>query len=107
MHWFVFSWIVFYNKLIIPKTELDNTALLSTSIIYKTDGNDYKTENNTEIESQKLETFRKNVWRMHQLRFLENPSISIFDKIQAIEQEKDYIYAPNIQSGGLWDDFDF
>lgn len=97
MHWFLVSWIVFYNKIVIPKTKLYNTVLLST----KTDGNDYHT-NDTIYD---LETFRKNIWRIKQLRFLENPSISILDKIQAIEQEKDSIYAPNIQNGGLWDDF--
>ena len=103
MHWFLFSWIIFY-----PKTELCNTVLLSTSIILrpnKTDGTDYrfnKSESESEIEMEKI---RQNIRRMNQLCFLENPSISMFDKLLVIEQEKNGIYGPNIQNGGLFDDF--
>ena len=97
MYWFLFSWIVFY-----PKTELCNVPL---SILRpnKTDGIDsrfHKSESELEIEK-----IRQNIQRMNRLRFLENPSISIFDKLLAIEQEKNGIYGPNIQNGGLMDDF--
>ena len=94
MHWFIFSWIVFYNKIIIPQTELGNEPILG--------GNDIHLKNESNIE-----TFRKNKYRFNQLQYLENEYISILEKIQVIEQEKDSIYGPNIHAGGLWKDWDW
>jgi hypothetical protein len=97
MHWVLFSFIFVYNKIAIPQTELGNEPTLG--------GNDnhlkeYKNESD-------IETFRKNKYRLNRLRYLEKQYISILEKIQVIEQEKDSIYGPNIHAGGLWKDWDW
>jgi len=92
MHWVLFSFIFVYNKITIPQTELGNEPIIG--------GNDIHIKNESDIE-----TFKKNKLRLNKLRYLENPSVSILEKIQVIEQEKDSIYGPNMNAGGLWKDW--
>jgi hypothetical protein len=40
------------------------------------------------------------------LTLLQNKDISIYDKVSRIETEKDVSIAPNIQAGGLFDDWE-
>ena len=40
------------------------------------------------------------------LTLLQNKDVSIYDKVSRIESEKDASIAPNIQAGGLFDDWE-
>jgi hypothetical protein len=95
------------NIPIIINTEL--TVKKNISILKKnqTDGKDHRFLDKKEYP---IENIRKKAYKYSQLEKLQNPKLSLFEKMIIIEQiEKDNDdseYVPNIQNGGLFKDWD-
>lgn len=104
-NWLFFSWILFHKKTIITKPEYyANDLSIRLNI---TDGNiPFEEEEKEDI----LSKIKKNKWKWNQLQLLENPNISIIEKILIVkEMEKEdieSIYTFNINKGGLWKDWE-
>ena len=106
-NWLFCGWILFHKNKIISKNEMYSTILPSekkVSIIQPniTDGEDHRIMDKKEKEIPILLYIKKR----NQLQLLEDPSISIMEKIEIINQiEKDVLYGYNIEKGGLWRDW--
>jgi hypothetical protein len=76
----------------------------------KTNGQDGHSNEKVDDNLLILSEIKKNMERYKQLKMLQNPRISILEKIMIIEtiekEEIDSIYTSNICRGGLWDDWE-
>lgn len=108
---FLLSWFVFYKK---QKnnvsTEFEIVNKKSIICKNKTDGHDNHVYENEADNLFILSKIKKNKERYTQLQLLQNPHISIIEKliiIEAIEKEEiDSIYTFNLQKGGFWKDWE-
>jgi hypothetical protein len=95
------------NMPIIMNTELSVKKHVSILKKNQTDGNDHRILDKNEYP---IENIRKNAYKYKQLEKLQNPKISIIEKIhiiQQIEKEDDHSqYITNIFNGGLLKDWD-
>jgi len=114
--WFYFNWIAFYKKNALTKDTYSNqvTDLLQASNKYKniTDGTD-NTKIKPETEEEKtnmLSKIMKHKYNLDKLQLLQDPHISIAQKLLIIEiiekNTVDSIYTSNIHKGGLWKDWE-
>jgi len=109
--WIYYGWLIFYNKdnlRLNSASELEIVKQKSILIRNKTDGNNYhfsKTEEDKEIQLIKINNHRYNYFK---LQILENPNISIIDKIMILEKytSTTSIYISDITKGGLWKDWE-
>lgn len=115
--WLFFSWILFHKKTIITKhdnyaNDLYTETKTSFNVQNITDGKDnhISTEVDAEIEKNTLSRIMENKKSWNRLQLLENPYLSIIEKLLIIKEiEKDTIesiYISNIHKGGLWKDWE-
>jgi len=112
--WFYFSWIVYYKKNVIMKETYSNKAieLLKTSNKCQniTDGIDNTKKEKEEDEKRLLTEIMKHKYNLDKLQILQDPTISIAQKlliIEIIEKDTvDSIYISNLHKGGLWKDWE-
>ena len=107
-NWLLFSWVLFHKKISMIKQEYSANDLSKTSNTTKC-GNDIRISFEDE-EDKMLSKIRNNKLKWNQLQLLENPHISIFEKLFIIKEiENDNVesmYVSNIHKGGLWKDWD-
>lgn len=109
--WIYYGWLLFYKKETIrlnSASELDIVKEKSILIQNKTNGNDChfsETEEEKEIQLTKINNHRYNYFK---LQILENPNISIIEKITMLEKytSSTSIYISDITKGGLWKDWE-
>ena len=112
-----YSWLIFYKKQkdnvtksISVSNEFEIVKQVSLVSQNKTNGHDARYKEKEEDSSVFLSNFKKNRERYAQLQMLQNPHISVIEKlmlIEAIEQEEnDSIYAFHLLNGGFWKDWE-
>ena len=104
-NWLFYGWILFHKNKILSKNELFSTVLPTEKKIVKpniTDGEDHRSIDKKEEEIPILLYIKKR----NQLQLLEDPSISIMEKIEIIHEiEKEIIHGYNLEKGGFWKDW--
>jgi len=74
-------------------------------------GYDGRHNSSSDYDHELMQRIIKNNYRMSLLKYLENPTNSIPDKMKILEtstlEEFQSKIAPNIKSGGLFNDWDF
>lgn len=114
--WIFFSWILFHKKTTITKPDycandlyIENKISIIRPNITEGNDNHISFENEKEVD-EILSKIRQNRLKWNQLQLLENPHLSILEKILIVKElEKDNIdssYVSNIHKGGLWKDWD-
>lgn len=111
---FLYSWLIFHKKRNIiysnlkSVSELEITKEISFISKNKTDGKDYHLQPETEEEKNHIITkVNENIYKYNQLRLLENPNVSLINKMNIIDAlEKDGIHSYNIENGGFWSDWE-
>jgi hypothetical protein len=96
------------NIPIITKTELSVKKIISILKKNQTDGNDHRVLDKTEYP---IENIIKNAYKYKLFEHLQNPKISLFEKLIIIEQietdsDSDSKYLTNICNGGLFKDWE-
>ena len=109
--WIYYGWLFMYNKdkiIMNSASELEIVKQISVLKQNKTEGNDVhisETEEEKEIQLTKINNHRYNYFK---LQILENPNISIIEKIMMLEKytSTSSIYVSDITKGGLWKDWE-
>ena len=74
-------------------------------------GYDGRYNGSSDYDSELISKIKKNNYQIVILKYLENPDISLFDKMKILEtsgvEELEDKIAPNIKAGGLFNDWDF
>lgn len=99
-NWLFCGWFLFHKNKVHKcySTVLPNEKKVSNI----TDGEDHHVIEKKEKDIPILQYIKKR----NQLQLLEDPSISIIEKIEIINQiEKESIYGSNLEKGGLWKDW--
>lgn len=116
-NWLLFSWILFHKKTIINKQEYSANDLYIEKKMYNmpsnvTIGNDncISLEEEHITKDKTLSKIRNNILKWNQLQLLENPHISIIEKLLIVKEIEtdnvESIYVSNIYKGGLYKDWD-
>lgn len=108
INWLLFSWVSLHKKTSMIKQEYSANDLSKMSNI-TTSGNDNRISFEDE-EDEMLSKIINNKLKWNQLQLLENPYISIIEKLFIVKEiENDNVesmYVSNIHKGGLWKDWD-
>ena len=117
-NWLLFSWILFYKKTIINKSEYSANDLYIEKKMSNmppsniTIGNDNRISLEEEDinKDNTLSKLINNKLKWNQLQILQNPHISIIEKLLIVKEIEDdnveSIYVSNIYNGGLYKDWD-
>lgn len=113
--WVLYSWLIFYKK---QKDTIMNSISTSNefeiikqvSILSQNKTSGYHHSNEIEDSISILSKIKKNKERYSYLQSLQNPHISVIEKLMIIKEiEKDDLNAIdtfNLQKGGLWKDWE-
>lgn len=113
---FLYAWLIFYKK---QKDTIMNSISISkefeivkqVSILSQNKTNGYGRSNEKEEDSISiLSKIKKNKEQYNKLQLLQNPHISVIEKLMIIkEMEKDDLNSIDtfqLQKGGLWKDWE-
>jgi len=112
-----YSWLIFYKKQkdnVIKSISVSNEfeIVKQVSLVFqnKTNGHDDRYKEKEEDPALFLSSFKKNRERYSQLQMLQNPHLSVIEKLMIIEaiehEENDSIYAFHLLNGGFWKDWE-
>ena len=100
-----------YSNLILtttPKTRSSTILHFDKRVIGGYDG---RFNSSSDLDNELISKIKQNNYKMQILKYLENPANSILDKIKILEtissEETQNKISPNIESGGLFNDWNF